>query len=658
MLVLTKLRNGISRLERVVFALIGLGVGILILGARALGWLQPLELTVYDLLLQLQPRQPVDERLLIVAITEEDVQRRQWPFADGVYAELLTKLDQAQPRVIGLDIYRDYPLEPGHQQLIQTLTHSERMIVITKWEDAENPSNPPPPGVPLERVGFNDIVVDPDGTVRRNLILLTDQGENLPSFGLLAALKYLASEGITPTASPINPDYLQLGPATLIPLEATAGNYQQIDNRGYQLLLQFNHAPLRQVSLGAVLAGQVDPALIRDRVVLIGSTASSLKDSFYTPLSRGNSDNQKNQGVMLHGTMTSQIIRAALGELALPWFWSETAESLWILVWGLGGAGLARRLRNPLILFGGSGILLAVILGLGYGALIQQGWIPIVAPALALTTSAIGSVAYTAQQAQRQRRMVMTLLGQSTSPEIAQTLWRSRDRLTQSGKLPGQSMTATLLFTDLAHFSTISEQIPPEQLLEWLNEYLEVLTQTVQDHQGIVNKFTGDGVMAVFGVPVARTAPRAIAQDAQHAVACGLAMGLALEQLNQQWAARGLPEVRMRVGIFTGPVVAGSLGGKNRLEYGVIGDTVNIASRLESYDKDRHTDLCRVLIGKETLVYLMDDIAVESWGPLALKGKQNTIEVYRVLGWKSGAIFDPPKEPKGMAYEQDQPNPS
>jgi adenylate cyclase len=274
-----------------------------------------------------------------------------------------------------------------------------------------------------------------------------------------------------------------------------------------------------------------------------------------------------------------------------------------------------------------------VLGGAGFGFLLQSGWIPVVAPAIAFALSSATMVTYRAQQSQRQHQMVMTLLGQNTSKEIANALWENRDRLIESGKLPGQKLIATMLFTDIQGFSTISEQMPPEELLSWLNEYLEVMTEEVQNFQGIINKFTGDGLLAVFGVPVPRVDTKEIADDAQRAVACALAMGDRLTQLNPAWEQRGLTPVQMRVGIFTGEIVAGSLGGKNRLEYGVIGDSVNIASRLESCAKERQVDGCRILIAEETLTHLQGQFQVESWGAMALRGKQQTVEVYRVIGY-------------------------
>lgn len=277
---------------------------------------------------------------------------------------------------------------------------------------------------------------------------------------------------------------------------------------------------------------------------------------------------------------------------------------------------------------------------LGLGALFEiclylftsAGWVPLVAPALGFVLTAGSVISYRADQAHKQQQMVMKLLGQNTSPEIAQALWKGRDRLLKSGKLPGIRLEATMFFADVKNFSTMAEQMTPEALLDWLNELLDVLTREVLKRRGIVNKFTGDGVMAVFGVPTSRLHKTEVAADAKAAVACALAVSDALDELNQEWQALGLPMIQMRIGIFTGPVVAGSLGGKDRLEYGIIGDSVNTAARLEGCEKHRQPTNCRILIGHETLVHLQGQFEVESWGPLALKGKQQMIHVYRVLG--------------------------
>jgi adenylate cyclase len=336
-------------------------------------------------------------------------------------------------------------------------------------------------------------------------------------------------------------------------------------------------------------------------------------------------------GVVIHGQKSSQILSAVLDDKPLFWFMPEWGEILWIVFWGISGSLVVERFRNSLMITGSAFIALGLIFGIGYSLFLTGGWIPLAAPATAFICTSVFAVMYQRQIAGKQRQMVMNLLGQQTSPEIATALWSERDRLLKSGMLPWQTLTATILFTDLKNFSTLSETKTPEELMTWLNPYLSAMTDEVLNHHGIVNKFTGDGIMAAFGVPIPSTTPEQIAKDAENAVNAALAMSRKLRELNQTWQQEGLPKVQMRIGIFTGSITVGSLGGKHRLEYGIIGDSVNTASRLESCEKHRHPDDCRILIARETLVHILDKFKVESWGALPLKGKTKTIEVYRVL---------------------------
>jgi len=616
---------------------------MVVVGVRSVGGLQPLELAAYDRLMQLRPFRRPDPRLLVVAITEADIQRyRALSLPDQVYAELLQKLLQHNPRAIGLDIYRDFPVEPGHQALNRVWQSSDRLFGVTKVGDDTHPTIQPPPALSADQVGFNDVTVDAGGIVRRNLLFLADdQGNPLYSFSLRLALRYLADEGIEPRGSDADPNVMQLGQTVFTPLQPNDGGYVGADTAGYQVMLNYrgDNRAVAWVPLGDVLAGRVAPALIRDRVVLVGNIAESGKDFFYTPFSSSLRDDQRMAGVFIHAQMVGQFIDAGQGQRSMIWFWPDSLEVLWMVFWSLVGAILAWRVRHPLGLAIAVGLSLTILLVSCYGLFLKLGWVPLVPPTLTLLLSGGTVVTYTAQQAQRQRQMVMRLLGQSMSPEIAAAMWERRDELLKDGKLPGQRLIATLLFTDLKGFSTISEGMEPEELFDWLNAYLEKVADVVQSYHGVINKFTGDGIMAVFGVPFPRTTREGIAADARNAVDCALALGRLLEQLNQGWAAQGLPQVMMRAGIYTGPIVVGSLGSKNRLEYGVIGDSVNTASRLESVDKHRQMSPCRILVAQETLDYLGDRYDTEAWGPLELKGKERKIQVFRVLGVrKSGSL--------------------
>jgi CHASE2 domain-containing sensor protein/class 3 adenylate cyclase len=608
----------------------------LLLGMRQFGWLQPLEVAAFDFMVRLRPDEGPDPRLLVVEITEQDIQQlKQYPISDQVLAKVLGKLEQYQPIAIGVDLARNVPIEPGHAELIAQL-RSPKLIAIANIGNTDAEAVRPPPGVSKERVGFSDVVIDPGGAVRRNFMLAPiDEKTTLYSFSLRLALAYLKQKSTLPQFTKTGE--LQLGKTVIQWLTFNSGGYQNIDDGGYQILLNYRSARnvARQVTLTQVLKGQIDPNWVKDKIVLIGTTAPTAKDLFYTPYSRTERGIPSMAGVLIHAQMVSQILSAVLDNRPLFWYWPEGLEVLWIVAWSsLGGVLVA---RNPNLLMTGLGCLacLCVLFGLTLALFMQGGWIPLAAPALGLIATGTAVEAYQRQLLQRQEQMVMKLLGQQTSPEIAKALWNERDRLLSSGLFPGQTLTATMLLSDLKGFSTISEQMSPEEVMAWLNEYLPVMVREVQNHHGIINKFTGDGLLAVFGVPIRATNDAEIGEDARRAVACALAMGDRLQELNQNWQSRGLPVVQMRVGIFTGPVMVGSLGGKERLEYGVIGDSVNIAARLESCEKHSQPSDCRILIAHETLVYLQEEFQVEAWGALQLKGKQHKVDVYRVINRKA-----------------------
>jgi adenylate cyclase len=608
-------------------------VTLSMLGLRQLGGFEGMDLSLHDRMVQWSDRAEGDPRLVFVTITEEDLRSlQQWPIPDGILAQVLARLQSFQPSAIGLDLYRDFPIEPGHAELVEQF-QKPNLITIRSIDALAG--TPPPPASPPDRHSFNDIAIDPDSVARRNLMFAQSKDSGtLFSFSLRLSLLYLAEQGIFPQASAVNPDYMQLGDAVFYRLSSTSGAYRKVDAAGYQIFLKYRTARelAREITLTDVLSGELEADWIQGKIVLIGSSAPSLQDRLLTPYSSILSGDGKMPGVVVHGQMVSQILDAATGERPLVWFWPEWAEMLWLLGWSLCGGLIGWQFRHPLSLSIAVGLGLGTLGGSCFALFTASGWIPLAAPALSFAIAVAVVVTYQSYEDHLRQQIVMKLLGQNTSPEIAEALWRGRDNLLKAGKLPGVKLTATLLFLDIKGFSTVSEKMPPEDLLDWLNEILGAITQEVLSREGIVNKFTGDGVMAVFGVPMSRLLKAEVELDAQHSVECALAIADRLEDINQMCRDRHLPTIQMRIGIFTGPVVVGSLGGKDRLEYGVLGDTVNTAARLEACKKERQPTDCRILIAKETLVYLQDVYEVESWGPIALKGKQQLIDVYRVIG--------------------------
>ncbi|HCF26163.1 MAG TPA: adenylate/guanylate cyclase domain-containing protein [Cyanobacteria bacterium UBA11049] len=622
----------------------------LLIALRLAGWLQPLELWAFDLSFRLRPQEPTDPRIVIVGIGDSDIDKvGEWHIPDAVVAQLLEKLKKQQPRAIGLDLFRNAPLEPGHQALTKVFETTPNLIGIEKRIGDINNSAIAPNPILKQRgqVASVDTVVDADNKIRRGMLYVTpDDGDAVASLGLTLASIYLEAQGVAPEPETIN---LQLGKAAFVPFEANDGGYVGADAGGYQILLNFRGSAhsFRTVSMSDVLADRVPPEWVRDRIVLIGATASKLRDLFETPYNGGLfAASQPTPGVEIQANLASQVISAALNGRLLIKVWSEPLEWLWIFAWASIGATLSwiprylgglegRSLHNSINL--GAWTFAIIVLtsgslgGICYLAFLSGWWIPVVPPALASIGSAT-AIALTIASLERQdRQTVMNLFGRHVNPEIAQAIWRDRHLLLKQGRLLGRKMTATVLFTDLKDFSSIAEHTDPEVLMCWLNEYMEAMAQLVLDRGGVVDKFIGDSVMAVFGVPLPRFTPEAIAADAAAAVSCALAMAATLKSLNRKWKVRGHPIAAMRVGIATGTVVVGSLGSSQRLDYTTIGDSVNVASRLESYDKSIESGSCRILINEGTYKHIQNKFPTQLLGSVLLKGRKQPTTVYQVI---------------------------
>ncbi|HEY9806817.1 MAG TPA: CHASE2 domain-containing protein, partial [Candidatus Obscuribacterales bacterium] len=335
----------------------------LVLGVRQIGGWQPLELAAYDRLIQLQPTVEPDPRLLVVAITESDIQaQNRWPISDQAIAQTLAELQRHQPAAIGLDILREIPQPPGRSALLQQLQASNVIVISTLGDTADNKTKAPI-GVPIERVGFNDIVFDQDNVIRRNFLFGEVDNTGVSSLALRLATQYLSARGMSPQQPWKSYQAVRWGQAVFTPLQPNSGGYINADSGGYQILLSYhsNQRIARQVTLTQVLKGQVDPAWIKNKIILIGTTAPSIKDLFPTPYSAIERGNPEMPGVLIHAQMVSQFLSAALGQRSLFWFWPEWGEVLWIWGWSALGSWLAWRLRHPLYLGVASTVAVGVL---------------------------------------------------------------------------------------------------------------------------------------------------------------------------------------------------------------------------------------------------------------------------------------------------------
>ncbi|HLO48134.1 MAG TPA: EAL domain-containing protein [Kamptonema sp.] len=369
---------------------------MVIVSIREVGGLQQSELTSFDQNLRLSGDRGPDPRLLVVSVMEADIQALgSLPISDRAIATALAQLQRHHPKVIGLDIYRDLPQEPGHKELLTQL-QAPNVITITKFKDSETLGVPPPPGVPPSRIGFNDLILDSDGVVRRNLLFFSKPDRKaLYSFSFQLALSYLNKLG-GPKNSSANPNRIYWGQAKFEPLEPNAGGYINLDAQGYQILLNYRsaHNVARQISLSEVLNGKIDPRWVKDKIVLIGTTAPSGRDVFLTPYSSTEKQNVKMPGVLLHAQMLSQILSAVLDGRSLFWFWPEWAEFLWTVAWATVGGMLALGIQHPAKLGLALGTSLAALFAISFGIFTFAGWIPLIPPGLALVVTGAGVTAY------------------------------------------------------------------------------------------------------------------------------------------------------------------------------------------------------------------------------------------------------------------------
>jgi adenylate cyclase len=369
----------------------------LALALTSTGIFQYLELKTLDLFFRSRPLESIDRRIVVVTIGEEDLEKLgHWPINDASLAQVLTKIDRQQPRVIGIDLYRNIPVLPGNQELQQVYRSIDKVIVVEKVI-GDRIAAP----ILLEqknRVAFADLVVDPDGKVRRGLLSLVFKGRMKLSLGTKAALDYLEQEGINLEVKDDKQGEYQLGKALFHPIHRFSGGYTNIDSGGYQVFLNYRGGidRFQTISISDILSDRIPEGLFQDKIVFLGSAGESLKDNFFTPYGE---DREPTPGVIIHANTTSLMISAALDGRTLLGSWSEIGEWFWVFGWSGVGAlvgvlffqgNIARKVnlfyRVSFVFFSVAtigGVFLA-----GYAIFCIGYWLPVTSPVF----SSLGSI--------------------------------------------------------------------------------------------------------------------------------------------------------------------------------------------------------------------------------------------------------------------------
>ena len=636
--------TGIMQTPWLAALILGHVVFAILLGLRMSGALQNGELAGYDFMLRTRVAQTVDERIVIVAESEADLQRFGHPLPDDVIADTAEKLLAADARVIGFDKYRDRAVEPGTARLERLMRDHANLVWIFQLGDDGKGYIAPPDAVKdiPGRSAFNDNLPDGDGIVRRALLFADQDDQFYYSFATLVSMLYLSAEQSGIGFDENDSNIVHVGDSAIALLERNSGPYANIDAAGYQFLLDYAGMPaaMRHVSLSEVIDDKITPLALRDKIVLVGATTPSLLDYKFTPWSNAVGDSLNGSGgriygVELHAYIISQLLRLALDGAKPIHYWSKPGEIAWLWLWTLLGSLSALWLRSAARAIAVAALGGAILYATVHWAFVGGLWLPLLPPMLGWLLSGALITLYLGALAGHQRRQLMNLFARHVSKDVAEAIWREREQFLDGQRPRPMRLTATVLFTDIRGFTSVSENADPGELMDWLNEYMDRMARIVIEHQGVINKYIGDAIMAVFGVPFARAREAEIAADARHAVACALAMREELQRLNREWAAQGRPTIGMRVGIYTGPLVAGSLGSQERLEYTVIGDTVNTASRLESYDKSVAESDCRILVGDQTLRHLDERFESRYVDEVKLKGKDQPLAIHQITGYRT-----------------------
>ncbi|MEG4274609.1 MULTISPECIES: CHASE2 domain-containing protein [unclassified Microcoleus] len=419
---LETIKKWVDRERRVLITASAVASTVIVM--RWFGFFQVWEWAAFDQFVRWRPAEPIDSRIVIVEIKEADLQKYGYPISDAVLAQLLQKLHAGKPRAIGLDIYRDLPTQPGNAELLKTFKTIPNLIGIELMPDETRLGVRPPPVLEaLDRIGFNNVVIDADSKVRRTLLYAwPGDGKTHQSFALRLALLYLEGEGISPLPARVDPTYLQLGKGVFRPFQPNDGAYVRSDSRGYQILtnLRGPRGSFRTASMSDVLSGTVPADLVRSRVVLIGSNAPSLKDFYQNSYSSGwFSPPQQIPGVELQAHFLSQILSAALDGRGGINVWPEAAELLWILLWSWAGAKVSWNLRS---LGRSAYCLLSICLCLStslYLALLVGWWLPLIPPILSLVGSGaavVGYLAHLQEELKRSKEFLQSLIDTIPDP--------------------------------------------------------------------------------------------------------------------------------------------------------------------------------------------------------------------------------------------------
>ncbi|MBI4637849.1 MAG: adenylate/guanylate cyclase domain-containing protein [Candidatus Rokubacteria bacterium] len=610
------------RVRKRLLASAGLGLlsGALLAALHLLGFFSTGEVRMTDLLFK--SRAPETARSTVIVGIDQRSYRallpRHGPMATwprALHARALDALREAGARVVALDIFFDAP-RPEDGELAAAMKRAGNVIAPV---EAQGPrALDARPGVAQEfdvfvrptpaiaaaaaAEGFVNVTTDRDTVVRGLPLLLRAGGEDVPALALTIVARFVRRPAVI-DRPPADGWVHAAGRA--IPLGETGS--MPINFLGPPSSPE-RGGSFRIIPLIDVLDGTFDRAFVRDRIVLIGLTIRGVDEH-----STASTSVTRMWGV----EVLANAVETILGERYLRPLAPAVTVGLTVLL--AVGTALLVAASRPVV------AAVAVLLGLGLYALIASVLfdggtvLNLVYPPGALLLGFAVVLVYQVVFEQREQRVIRGVIARYLSPSVSEWVLRDPERL----RLGGETRDMTVLFCDLRDFTGLSRALDPQALVALLNEHMTAMTEVVFRHDGVLDKYVGDAIVAFWNAPMAQP------DHARHACLTALDMIETLHTLHADWERRGVPKLELGIGINTGPMVVGNMGSRERLAYTVLGDTVNVASRLEGQSKEYRT---RVVIGEATRAAAGDDLEYRFLDVVAVKGRREPLRVYEVVG--------------------------
>jgi len=449
-------------------------------------------------------------------------------------------------------------------------------------------------------MGSFNTISDQDGSVRRMPLVVRYDGRLFPSLAIQTIAAAFPDQDLTIKMNREGIMEIRLGD-TLIPT-----------NKKGQMLLNFYGPPYSfdHFSASALLHKEVPADCLKNRLVVIGNTTMGLFDMRPTPFA------EMFPGVELHCVVMENILKRQFLVRPQNYILFDTAA---IFILALCFLLLQSRLRG-LYLSASVVILLGGYVLMTHYLFLKPGiWVNHIYPSLGLVIGYIGTSAHRYMKEEREKRMIRQTFSLYVPRSVVEEMLAHPERL----RLGGEKKELSVFFSDIRGFTTLSEQLPPEELVPQLNEYLTRMTQIVFDHQGTLDKYIGDAIMAIFGAP--------LTQEDHSYRACSTALDMAktLDALKKEWKAQGKPVLNIGIGINTGLMMVGNMGSERRFDYTVLGDNVNLASRLEGLTKKYGVT---IVVSETTWEAARGRLVGRELDVVRVKGKQNPVAIYELLG--------------------------